>query len=107
MSSASLKRFSVDHLRMRRGFATLASIVFPLRMTREATPTRALHGQWHTKECAHVCNGTVQLLKVHIQRLALRTARLLVHADALHVEAFENRLGETLARVLYIRGAHF
>src|SRR5712671_1183318 len=82
-------------------------VILPLRITPMTPPGRALHGHRHAKECAHVGNGAVQLLEIHIQRLALGTARLLVEPHALHVEAFENRLVEKLARVLHIRGAHF
>src|SRR5882762_3721819 len=80
--------------------------ILPLRITPMAAPSRTLHGQRHPQECAHVGDGTVQLLEVHIERLALGTARLLVQSDALHVKTFENRFVENLARVLHIRDAH-
>ena len=86
--------------------ATFASIIRPLRITPMAAPRRSLHRHGHAKERAHVGDGMVQLLEVHIQGLALGTARLFIEADALHVEAFENRLVENLARVLYICGAN-
>src|SRR5712671_1369910 len=72
-----------------------------------AAPGWTLHGHGDAEEGAHVGDGTVQLLEVHVQRLTLGTARLLVQADALHVETFEDRLVENLARVLYICRAHF
>src|ERR1700732_2235556 len=65
--------------------ATFASIICPLRVTRVAAPSRALHGHRQAEECAHVGDGAVELLEVHIQRLAFRAARLLVESDALHV----------------------
>src|ERR1700720_867930 len=74
--------------------------ILPLRITVMAAPSRTLHGHRHAQECAHVGDGTVQLLEVHIQGSALGTARLLVQADALHVKTFENRFVEKLASVL-------
>jgi len=89
---------------MRLGSIVIRPIVFPLCITLMAAPTRALHGHGHAKECAHVGDGTVQFLEVHIQRLALRTTRLLIESDALHVETFENRLIEKFLRVVHIGG---
>src|SRR3984885_15160837 len=82
--------------------ATFAAIILPLRVTRMATPSSALHGHRHAKKCAHVSNGTVQLLEGHVQRLALGTARLLVQPDALHIKTFENRLIQKLLRILCV-----
>ena len=70
-------------------------------------PSGALHGNGHAEECAQVGDGTVQLLEVHVQRLALGTARLLVQADTLDVETFENRFIEELLRVGCVRGTDF
>ena len=86
--------------------ATFASFIRPLRITSMAAPRRALHRHGHAKECTHVGDGMVEFLKVHIQRLAFGTARLLVEPDALHVEAFENRLVEKFPRILGVRGTH-
>ena len=51
------------------------------------------------KERAHVGDGTVQLLEVHVERLALGTPRLLIQPHTLHVETFENWLIKQLLRV--------
>src|ERR1700722_14566886 len=37
--------------------ATFASIICPLRVTRVAAPSRALHGHRQAEECAHVGDG--------------------------------------------------
>jgi len=42
-------------------------IVCPLRITRVAAPSGALHRYGHAEECTHVSDGTVQFLKVHIE----------------------------------------
>ena len=88
--------------RVNRGAPSLRAVVFPLRIAGMAAPCRALHRHRHVKKCAHVGNGPVQFLEVHIQRLALGAARLLVQPDALHVKTFENRLVEQLLRVLRV-----
>ena len=89
---------------MRLAPATLGSIIIPLRIAGMAAPPRALHGNRHVEKRTHVRNGTVQFLKVHIQRLALGTARLLVQPDSLHIETFENGLVEKVLRVRCICG---
>jgi hypothetical protein len=59
------------------------------------------------QEGGHVGDRAVQLLEINVQRLALGTAGLLVESNALHVEAFENRLIEKLLSVGGIGGADF
>src|ERR1039457_707455 len=83
-------------------FAVISPIIFPFRVTCRASPRSAVHRHGHAQECAHVRNGPVQFLEVHVQRLALRTAWLLVQPYALHVKTFENGLIENLPRVLYV-----
>src|SRR5580700_7407456 len=45
---------------------SLRAVVFPLCIACMATPASALHRHGHTQKCAHVGDGTVQLLEVHI-----------------------------------------
>src|ERR1700691_458533 len=90
----------------RTQWMAVGCIVLPLSIARVAVPGWTLHGHRQAEKGAHVGDGTVEFLKVHIERLALGTARLLVESDALDVEAFEYWLVEKLARVHFIRGSH-
>ena len=71
-----------------------------------ASPCGALHRNRHAQKRGHVGNRPVEFLIIHIQRPALGAARLLIQADALHVDAFENRFVQQLARVEFVGGAH-
>jgi hypothetical protein len=86
--------------------AGLGAIVFPLGVAGLTVPGGALDGNWDAEEGAHVGNGAVEFLKAYVERVAFRTARLLVEADALNVEAFEDGFVEDGAGVGFVGGAN-
>ena len=69
-------------------------------------PRGTLERHGYTQECADIGDGPVQFLKVHIQRLAVGAAGLLVQADAMHVQALENRLIQNLLRIGHVLFVH-
>src|SRR5437879_9436076 len=69
-------------------------------------PSLLLHGEWNSQECADVRNRAIQLLKVYVQGLALRTSRLFVQAHSLHVKPLENSIVENVPGVLDILSLH-
>src|ERR1035438_6972758 len=71
-----------------------------------APPGWALHRHRYAQKCAEVRNRAIQFLEVHIQRLAVRAARLFVESDPLYVETFEDGFVENLSRALYVLDVH-
>ncbi len=66
------------------------------------SPRFALHRHRNAKECTQIGDRAVELPEVYVERLALRTPRLRVQADALYVEFFKNRLIQQFLRVFDI-----
>lgn len=69
-------------------------------------PCSFLYGKGDAEECADVRDGTIQTLKIYVQRPALRTPRLFVQTDSLHVKAFEDSVIENLSRIVDILSLH-
>jgi hypothetical protein len=70
-----------------------------------ASPSFSLERHRHSQERTQVSDRPIQFLKVHVQRIALRAARLLVQTDPMHVHTLEDGFVEQTTggfRILWI-----